>query len=143
MDAAAAVRRHHPPLLLLTMIPPLPPSSIEKLSKLVPRRRWRLATGSTATPVDAPVYAAATVCRHRTPLLLLTMILPLPPTLLLFIENLPKLVPRRCWRLAVGSTATPVDAVAAVHCHRPLLLLLMITPPLPAPLLSSVSLLIN
>ena len=137
VDAASAVYRHHPALLLLTMILPLPQSllsSIEKLPKLVPRRRWRLATGSTAD--YAPVDAAAAVQRHRPPLLVLTMILPLPSLLLSSIEKLPKLVPRHGWRLAAGSTATPVDAVAAVHRHRLLLLvLMMIIPPLPAPLL--------
>ena len=48
-----AIVRH---LLLLTTISPLLPlllSSIEKLPKLVPRRRRRLAAGFTATLVDA------------------------------------------------------------------------------------------
>ena len=64
------------------------------------------------------------------------MIPPLAQSLLSSIENLPKLVPQRRWRLAAGSTANPVDAVADVYQHRPLLLLLMtIIPPLPAPLL--------
>ena len=53
---------------------------------------------STPVPVDA---AAAVHCHHPT-LLLLTMI---PP----------KLVPRRQHCLTASSTATHVDAVAAVH----------------------------
>ena len=79
VDAAAATASDNNPTPTTLL------SSVKKLLKLKPRRLWRLSASSTTTPVDA---AAAVRCHHL-PLLLLTMILPLPSSLLSSIEKCP------------------------------------------------------